>query len=225
MAVLYSYCIPVDDGAAPNPYWGICTLAICKPVIRRNAKPGDWVVATGSKKYGMENKVVYAMRITEVMTLAKYNKFCSKKLPFKIPDLNALDLTKRAGDCIYFEVNGDLLQRKGVHGPTNRDVDVNGKNVLLSKHFYYFGDQPISLPTELLSIVLQGQGHRSRSNAKFVSSFIKWILTSQQTKPYKNKLKSQPKLLEVVFRGNKFSYSSKCRKKESIEDEKHPQKC
>jgi hypothetical protein len=23
MPKLYTYCIPYDDGAAPNPYWGI----------------------------------------------------------------------------------------------------------------------------------------------------------------------------------------------------------
>lgn len=37
---LFSYCIPYDDGAAPNPFWGLCTLAICKPRIRRAAKEG-----------------------------------------------------------------------------------------------------------------------------------------------------------------------------------------
>jgi hypothetical protein len=41
MKKLYSYCIPVDDGAAPNPFWDICTLVICKPVIRRTAQIGD----------------------------------------------------------------------------------------------------------------------------------------------------------------------------------------
>ena len=46
---LFTYCIPIDDGAAPNPYWGICTLVICKPVIRRVANVGDWVVGIGSK--------------------------------------------------------------------------------------------------------------------------------------------------------------------------------
>jgi len=47
MPTLYTYCIPYDDGAAPNPYWGICTLVICKPVIRRTAEVGDWIVGTG----------------------------------------------------------------------------------------------------------------------------------------------------------------------------------
>ena len=35
---IYSYVLRIDDGAAPNPFWEICTLTICKPVIRRNAE-------------------------------------------------------------------------------------------------------------------------------------------------------------------------------------------
>jgi len=60
---LYSYCIPHDNGAAPNPFWDVCTLAICKPKIRSVAKIGDWVVGTGSKEFGFENQVVYAMKV------------------------------------------------------------------------------------------------------------------------------------------------------------------
>lgn len=66
--MLYTYCIPYDDGAAPNPYWGICTLAICKPVIRRVARVGDWVVGTGSSHSpigDVAGAVVYAMQVTE----------------------------------------------------------------------------------------------------------------------------------------------------------------
>ena len=43
MTKLYSYCLPYDDGAAPNPFWGTCTLVICKPAIRRTARVGDWI--------------------------------------------------------------------------------------------------------------------------------------------------------------------------------------
>ena len=35
---LFTYTIPIDDGAAPNPFRGMCSLAICKPRIRREAK-------------------------------------------------------------------------------------------------------------------------------------------------------------------------------------------
>ncbi|MGC9261259.1 MAG: hypothetical protein ACP5I8_14435 [Phycisphaerae bacterium] len=44
MAKLFTYTIKIDDGAAPNPFHGLCTLVICKPAIRRCAKAGDWVV-------------------------------------------------------------------------------------------------------------------------------------------------------------------------------------
>ena len=40
---IYAYIVPVDDGAAPNPYGGVCTLAICKPNLRKIAKQGDWL--------------------------------------------------------------------------------------------------------------------------------------------------------------------------------------
>ena len=48
METIYSYVLRTDDGAAPNPLWGTCTLTICKPVIRRTAKVGDWVIGVGS---------------------------------------------------------------------------------------------------------------------------------------------------------------------------------
>ncbi|HTN37594.1 MAG TPA: hypothetical protein VL053_11005, partial [Arachidicoccus sp.] len=84
MPRLFSYCIPFDDGAAPNPFWGVCTLNICKLVIRRTAKIGYCLVATGSKNFGFENKVVYAMEITQKMRMEEYYRYCRKKLPNKI---------------------------------------------------------------------------------------------------------------------------------------------
>ena len=101
---LFSYCIPVDDGAAPNPYWGICTLTICKPVIRRVAREGDWIVGVGSKNVNGEDfsgKIVYAMLITERLTLQEYDHFCKTKLPQKIANIESEDQRIRLGDCIY----------------------------------------------------------------------------------------------------------------------------
>jgi hypothetical protein len=46
---LYSYCLPIDDGAAPTPYSGVCTPAIGKPRIRATAQVGDWIAGTGAK--------------------------------------------------------------------------------------------------------------------------------------------------------------------------------
>jgi len=224
-AVLYSYCIPIDDGAAPNPYWKVCTLAICKPVIRRNAKIGDWVVGTGSKKYSMQNKVVYAMKITDVKTLRQYNTYCKTELPDKIPDVKSSELRRRAGDCIYYQSEGKLKQRKGIHNNQNYKTDVNGQNVLLSTEYYYFGSKPLKLPDHLIGLVKKGQGHKSRSNSIFVNDFIKWITKDNQAILHKNNIKNPPFLLEKVFSGNRLNHYAKCQKIEDEKDEICPHNC
>lgn len=45
MPRLFSYTIPIDDGAAPNPFHGMCSLVICNPAIRRVAERGDWIAS------------------------------------------------------------------------------------------------------------------------------------------------------------------------------------
>src|SRR5438552_3615065 len=101
MATLFSYRIPVDDGAAPNPFWGVCSLAICKPRIRKNAKLHDWVVGTGSKNSpigDISTSVVWAMRVTRRVTMRDYDRICRTELPGKIPDWDSVDFQRRVGD-------------------------------------------------------------------------------------------------------------------------------
>ena len=69
---LFSYVVARDYGFAPNPFYGYCTLATCKPRIRKAAQTGDWVLGTGSKTHGRENQVVFAMRVTERLTFDEY---------------------------------------------------------------------------------------------------------------------------------------------------------
>jgi hypothetical protein len=151
---LFSYCIPVDDGAAPNPYFGICTLTICKPVIRRTAETGDWVIGTGSINSpigDISKKVVYMMEVTKKIPLQDYDMLCKVEYPGKIPDFNSKDPKKKLGDCIYDFSTNPPTQRKGVHGPDNVLRDLNGKFSLISEHFYYFGNKPIELPDFLVA--------------------------------------------------------------------------
>lgn len=56
MKTIYSYVLSTDDGAEPNPLWGICTLTICKLAIRRIAKNGDWVIGVGSANVEVSKK-------------------------------------------------------------------------------------------------------------------------------------------------------------------------
>jgi len=39
---LHSYVVARDYGFAPNPFFGFCTLATCKPRLRSVAQVGDW---------------------------------------------------------------------------------------------------------------------------------------------------------------------------------------
>jgi hypothetical protein len=178
MPKLFTYTIVVDDGAAPNPFHGLCTLAICKPAIRRVARRGDWIAGLGSRNApsgDLSGRLVYAMRVEEVLTLAEYDRQAPRRWAHRIPNLNSLDLSERLGDCIYDFSRGRPVQRPSVHGPINRDRDLSGKNVLVSKHFYYFGSRALELPQDLLDICHQTQGHRSDANDPLVDRFVKWI--------------------------------------------------
>ncbi|MGK2742180.1 hypothetical protein ACSHT0_14905 [Tepidicaulis sp. LMO-SS28] len=180
MVKLYSYCIPIDDGAAPNPFGGACTLAICKPQIRRTAKVGDWIVGTGSKRSpagNLSGAVVYAMRVTQTMRLREYDHLTRRKLQSKIPNLNSSRYEDWLGDSIYkfdrFKITP--TQRQGVHGAVDVDRDLSGLNVLLSDHFYYFGKNAVPLPSNLKPIVHQTQGHKVRVNEPYKDDFIQWL--------------------------------------------------
>ena len=177
MPRLYSYCLRWDDGAAPNPYWGVCTLTICKPAIRRTAEEGDWIVGLGSAKDGKSNHVIYAMKVTRKLTLREYDQHCRKMYPKKIPNMKSNDFRERAGDCIYHWERdyGNPTQRKAVHAEKHRKRDLSGENALLSGHFYYLGSTPAPLPLELLPIVHSMQGHKVTANQPYVEPFVKWI--------------------------------------------------
>lgn len=179
MTTLFSYCIPVDDGAAPNPFGGVCTLAVCKPVIRRVAKLGDWIVGTGSKNSPQGDRaghVVYAMEVTHPpKSFAEYDEYCKASLPWKIPNSTSEPHRRWLGDAIYDCSTEPPTQRQGVHGPQNITTDLGGLRVLLSEHFYYFGRASVPLPSRLRPIVKQGQGHRSGSNDQYVNEFVTWI--------------------------------------------------
>lgn len=220
---LFSYCIPYDDGAAPNPYGGICTLAICKPRIRSVAKIGDWIVGTGSIKSGFANQVVYAMKVTGKMSMKKYDALCREKYPSKIPDwYHKSDYSKRVGDCIYdFSVQPPLL-RKGVHSEGNRKTDLGGKNALISDHFYYFGNQPKPLPKDLLPIVNQTQGHKSNLNKPYFEEFVKWI---EDYNFCLNKISGEPGLILPYPKDGNAAKCAKIRKEAGEKDKENKSSC
>jgi len=186
---LFSYIVKYDWGAAPNPYWDYCTLVICKPRIRNSAKCGDWIVGSGSsdnpydgKDYS--NKIIYAMKVTDVVELEEYNNIClgnsnyGKKLAKKIPKYSSKKYAERMGDCIYYNISYEPKKANmtpGVHGRDCIERDLSSKYALISDYFYYFGEEAIEIKEDLLPIIATTQGHRSNANKDYVQDFIKWI--------------------------------------------------
>jgi hypothetical protein len=83
MASLFTYKIPDDWGHFPNPYGGFCALTVCKPKIRKAAQAGDWIAAFGcvpNSRY-----LIYAMRVDEITTTAKYKALCREQFSAKAP--------------------------------------------------------------------------------------------------------------------------------------------
>ena len=179
MTRLFSYTLRIDDGAAPNPFHGICSLAICKPTIRRTAQVGDWIAGLGSRNASagdLSGCLAYAMKVQKIITLAEYDQRVENEWPEKIPIVTSRDLAARLGDCIYSYASGSPhYQRAGVHSVGNKKADLGGLNVLLSEDFYYFGSCAVELPPHLTPIVHQTQGHKSTANAPYVAPFEHWI--------------------------------------------------
>src|SRR5947207_192301 len=81
MPKLFSYVVHHDYGLSPNPSGGYCTLAFCKyrradgmPNVVGLAKTDGWVAGTGgkSKLSAGHGRLVYAMKVTDKLTLREY---------------------------------------------------------------------------------------------------------------------------------------------------------
>ena len=182
MPKLFSYIVARDYGFAPNPFYGFCTLATCKPRIRESASKGDWIAGTGSKKNNRDGYLVYAMRVTEAMSFDEYwndPRFARKK-----PDLYASQ-KKAFGDNIYYreDYSNGWCQRDSHHsyadGTTNfRNVekDTRVNRLLVSEDFIYWGGSGPLIPDfQGMSICHTTQHHRCRFSMETVETFVEWI--------------------------------------------------
>jgi len=168
---LYSYVMTHDTGFSPNPFFGYCTLACCKPKIRRHAVIGDWVVGTGSVDNVGGDKIIYVMEVTKVISLEKYSQ--DKTYSIKIP---SEETSRQSGDNIYYkDKNNNWLQRRSYHCIKEMKKDLEGRYALISTNYCYFGKKAILVPKQHEAIIKKGPGHKCRFPQHVVDDFISWI--------------------------------------------------
>ena len=183
---LFTYKVAHDGGSAPNPFHGLCTLAICKPAIRRVAKKRDVIVGLGCGND--ELRIIYCMVVEAKVSWADYIEGCKLGYLTEIKHIKDQNLKgkipkgeKDQGDCIWRDafVYSDSLDSWSGHGGEhdfNRDI-TNGENVLIGETFWYFGKgdkHTIRLPDSLNGII-PGRGHRSNSNNVYRDPFVEFF--------------------------------------------------
>lgn len=145
---VFTYKMDHDIGFAPNPFFGKCTLACCKPSIRNEASIGDYVVGMAGRGMGeVEGRAVFWMLVSEILTFDDYwndPRFVRKK-----PNVNGPKKLK-VGDNTYRRcaITQDWLQEHSMHfipgmritGKPHIQKDTRIDRVLVSEDFTYWGN-------------------------------------------------------------------------------------
>ncbi|MBB3973495.1 hypothetical protein [Hansschlegelia beijingensis] len=180
MTAIRTYIVEHDLGFAPNPFWGACTLAACKPLIRKAAAQGDVIIGTTAARHG-RGRLTYWMRVEEILSFDEYwhdDRFRRKK-----PHLAGSKI-QRYGDNIYYKGNeGSYVQVDSFHSKEGgicaednyqNDLGTTDK-VLISKEFTYWGRLAPIIPDELGEFVLPGVGQKWNFSPQQVADFLGWL--------------------------------------------------
>ena len=169
----FIYTITRDYGFAPNPFYGFCTLACCKSGIRHKAKTNDWIVGIYSRKknvkQNLQGKLVFAMKVKERMTFTEYfddGRFKNKK-PYVKGSLKTMH-----GDNAYVKRKNEGFKQFDCHHhhkikavrKKNLEMDTRTDKVLISDHFFYFGDDTSInkfKKTELPKVLRENKSYRN----------------------------------------------------------------
>ncbi len=184
---LHSYVVARDFGFAPNPFFGVCTLATCKPRIRSVAQVGDWVVGTGSKQWGNHYKIVYVMRVTSAMSFNEY--WADPQYAQKKPNLQGSKM-QAFGDNIYhrtspgaswWQLNSHHSLDDGQINSDNVENDTQTDRVLISNDFTYWGGSGPNIPNSFLDFgpshinLCAVRNHKNDFPPEFVERFVSWV--------------------------------------------------
>jgi hypothetical protein len=174
---LLKYVMTSDAGLAPNPYFGICSLALCTP-NHMNARlcVGDWIVGHSCRATG--NKLIYAMRVTKVLTLPEYFSAFPEKRPNPYGDAR-----QRCGDNFYDNTSGKWRRLPSAcHNEVDSFVQDIGRPVFLAEgdeNFWYFGGladpATLNFANTFPELIKDRQGISYIYDEAVIDNFVTWL--------------------------------------------------
>ena len=171
---IWRYVITVDEGKAPCIDNGLLTLCICKPVIRKGAKEGDWIMGFARKAIGTD-LLVYIAKVDNKITIEDY---CSDSEP----RLDKIFKLNEFGNLVHYggKIHSD---------PKSQITDLSGKYCIVSNNFWYFGSDYVGLPLELGTLSWSGRGQTKRttsSQLQALEEFVSFIPVGIHGSPEKH---------------------------------------
>jgi hypothetical protein len=178
---LHSYIVEHDMGFAPNPFHGICSLATCKPKIRKYARLGDFVIGTGTAKRRLKGRLVYVMKVSRIIGFDDY--WSDRNFARKKAVMNG-SLVQRYGDNIYhsdpitrawLQEDSFHSQRGGKTDPDNLLLDTGSTDrVLVADWFIYWGADGPQIPESFSRFIHTGIGQRRIDDEVSIRDFLAW---------------------------------------------------
>lgn len=180
---VFSYVIEHDFGFAPNPFHGACTLACCKPKIRKKATVGDYILGTGAARPKLIGHLIYWMRVDEVTTFDQY--WSDRRFHRKKPVMSGTTFLRYGDNIYHHDGRKDFKQEDSFHsledgsisiGDLHRDTGETDK-VLVGREFTYWGRSGVKVPDQLACFVKKGPGHRCQFTEEQIAALLAWLNT------------------------------------------------
>lgn len=169
---LYAYRIIHEVGFAPNVTGSVLTLATCKPVVRRNANIGDYVL--GLLPAAFNYAPAFLAVVTDKISMQQY--WDAPEWMFKKPHMNSVEglygdnayETLADGSVIQHPCNHSLPRWTYSEDKKHKAKDTSGQFVLISHCFYFGGeDNPLYLDDAGLLYSVIGANENIRGHRVF----------------------------------------------------------
>jgi len=132
---------------------------------------GDWIV--GHEPVSRGNKLVYAMKISEVIDFDDY--FSDIRFEYKKPRRGG-DWLTQCGDNIYHRERGEWKQEwSPFHKKDQFRQDTKYPKAFIAEEFFYFGENAPPIPSQFSEIICRSQGCRCSYSPALVRAFLEWL--------------------------------------------------